>query len=364
MSKENGKLSFPILEIQQPIGTFYLSAIPANVLLRTVKSARRSLSEGVQRDPSNARIRDIATFCSNQDAVFPTPIIVSVDEGKACLDDNRICFDDNVKMGDILDGQHRLLGLQDSELSGQFVLPVVFMFGLNAEEKAYIFSIINSKQTKVSSSLLYDLFGLTDKRSPQKTAHELARSLNSMEDSPFFNRLKMLGKKEYGQDKATLSQGIFAQSVMMLYSKKPDEDKKNLEHSNKLQDDGTPLRKFFLSERDDALLKILFNCFNALKNVFNEEWKEPDTNILWKSTGFRGVMKALPTIISKGVAYKVLTQDFFQQYFAHFKQDNGENEFTSDSYGSGEAAQNKLCKKILSVMDSFKYNIDSEVNEK
>lgn len=121
----------------------------------------------------------------------------------------------------------------------------------------------------------------------------------------------MLGKKEYGQDKATLSQGIFAQSVMMLYSKKPDEDKKNLEHSNKLQDDGTPLRKFFLSERDDALLKILFNCFNALKNVFNEEWKEPDTNILWKSTGFRGVMKALPTIISKGVEYKVLTQDFF-----------------------------------------------------
>lgn len=364
MSAINEKLSYPILEIQQPIGTFYLSAIPANVLIRTVKNARRSLSEGVQRDPSNARIRDIATFCSNQDAVFPTPIIVSVYEGKASLEGNNISFDDNVKMGEILDGQHRLLGLQDSDLSGKFVLPVVFMFGLNAEEKAYIFSIINSKQTKVSSSLLYDLFGLTDKRSPQKTAHELARSLNSMEDSPFFNRLKMLGKKENGQDKATLSQGIFAQSVMMLYSKKPDEDKSNLEHSIKLQDDGTPLRMFFVSERDDALLKVILNCFNALKNVFLAEWKEPNSNILWKSTGFRGVMKALPTIISKGVEYKVLTQDFFQQYFSHFKQKYGEDKFTSDNYGSGEAAQNKLCNKILGVMGTFKFNIDSDVNVK
>lgn len=62
--------------------------------------------------------------------------------------------------------------------------------------------------------------------------------------------------------------------------------------------------------------------------------------------------------------YKVLTQDFFQQYFSHFKQKYGEDKFTSDNYGSGEAAQNKLCNKILGVMGTFKFNIDSDVNVK
>ena len=52
MDSENNILKYSILEVEQPIGTFYLAAIPANVLFRTVKSARRSLEEGVQRDPS------------------------------------------------------------------------------------------------------------------------------------------------------------------------------------------------------------------------------------------------------------------------------------------------------------------------
>lgn len=82
-----------------------------------------------------------------------------------------------------------------SKRAVDFNLPVVLMFNLTMEEKAYVFSIINSTQTKVSMSLIYDLFDLSKTRSFQKTAHEIARSLNKMNNSPFFNRLKMLGKK-------------------------------------------------------------------------------------------------------------------------------------------------------------------------
>lgn len=355
MDSENNILKYSILEVEQPIGTFYLAAIPANVLFRTVKSARRSLEEGVQRDPSKSRIKEIAKFCSNKDAVFPTPIIVSVEEDKAWLDGKKICFKDNCCMGDILDGQHRLLGLQDSDYAGDFVLPVVFMFGLNSEEKAYVFSIINSKQTKVNSSLLYDLFGLTEKRCPQKVAHELARSMNSLETSPFFNRLKMLGKKNDNQENATLSQGIFAQSIMMLYSKSPEDDKQKMYASIEIEDDGTPLRRYFLDERDDVLLKIILNCFSALREVFKEEWEKPQENILWKSTGFRGVMKSLPAFILKGIEYKVLTQEYFFQCFMAFKHDLGNKKLTSTNYGLGEAAQKQLSKEILNVLDTFQY---------
>ena len=351
----NDLRKYDVLEVTQPIGTFYLSSIPANVLLRTVKSARRSLSEGVQRDASKLRIKQIANFCTNHDAVFPTPIIVSVEENKAWLEKNKICFYDNQIMGDILDGQHRLLGLQDSDNAGDFMLPVVFMFGLNAEEKAYIFSIINSKQTKVSPSLLFDLFGLTEKRCPQKTAHDIARALNSMSSSPFCNRLKMLGKKEANQELATLSQGTFAQSIMLLYSKYPDKDKERMSVGENLEDDGTPLRQFFMHGLDDAILKIILNFFKALKDAYPDEWKEPATNILWKSTGFRGMIKALPQIMKKGISEGYLTYDYFNQYIGHFKASNSDVKFDSEHYGSGEAAQNKLCKDVLKPLASFSF---------
>lgn len=350
---------YPIIKVVQPIGEFYLSSIPASVLLKIVTNKQRSMGgDGVQRNPTKSRIKEIASFCSNSDSVFPTPIIVSVNSSLVSIDDNTIEFNDNVKIGEVLDGQHRLLGLENSGVEDTFQMPVVFMFGLTAEEKAYVFSIINSKQTKVSASLLYDLFDLMDKRSPQKTAHELARSMNNLPYSPFYNRLKMLGTKEPDQDLATLSQGTFAQSVMLLYSKFPNRDKDKLYNGEEIdKEDGTILRHYFVLEKDEIILKVLLNCFTALSEIFKKEWDTPNENILCKTTGFRAIIKSLPVIIKKGYEYHNLTKDFFHQYFeavSKYFQKNGMS-FSSTSFGSGEAAQNKLSCEILKSIDNFEF---------
>lgn len=359
---------YSILPVEQPIGVFYIASIPADVLLKTLKNVHRSMGgDGVQRDASKSRIKEIASFCSNADSVFPTPIIVSVYNKIVTLDENenKISFDDNTIIGEVLDGQHRLLGLEDSDNSSRFNMPVVFMFGLTAEEKAYIFSIINSKQTKVSQSLLYDLFELTSKRSPQKTAHEIARSMNSMQESPFFNRLKMLGTKDVGQELATLSQGTFAQSVMLLFSKHPNKDKERLYYNEPIDsDDGTVLRMYFCEERDEVILKVLLNCFTALSIVFSEEWNNPSKYILCKTTGFRSVIKSLSPIIERGIEYKYLTKDFFNSYFSKVKEilNKKEKSLTSKDFGSGEAAQNSLVEYILEPLESFTYT-DKSVSQ-
>ena len=96
------------------------------------------------------------------------------------------------------------------------------MFDLTEEEKAYIFSTINSNQAKVDKSLIYDLFELSTERSPLKTCHYIARIMNSKEDSPFYQRLKMLGKKE--NELSTLSQGTFVKGLVDLISKQPQKD--------------------------------------------------------------------------------------------------------------------------------------------
>lgn len=365
---KNMKRNYPVIKVKQPIGVFYISSIPASILLKIVVNKQRSMGgDGVQRNAIKSRIKDIASFCTNSDSVFPTPIIVSVNNCSVLIDDHSIEFDDNALIGEVLDGQHRLLGLEDSGIEDAFDLPVVFMFGLTAEEKAYVFSIINSKQTKVSASLLYDLFDLMDKRSPQKTAHELARSMNNLAYSPFYNRLKMLGTKERDQDLATLSQGTFAQSVMLLYSKFPNRDKDRMYNGESIEEnDGTILRHYFVDEKDEIILKILLNCFNAVSLVFSKEWNSPKDNILCKTTGFRAIIKALPKIIEKGYECHYLTQDFFRQYFdivlEHFNK-NGLS-FSSASFGSGEAAQNKLAEEILKPIENFKYhNLDNNTNE-
>ena len=184
------------IEINQPIGTFYIVNIKAKDLLcLSVVTRRMDNTIGVQRDLSRGRVKEIAEYCKSPDATFPTSIIVCIKSSDVKIEGRTITIDDNASgIFEILDGQHRLFGISESMQEDAFELPVVLMFDLTEEEKAYIFSIINSKQTKVSMSLIYDLFDLSEKRSPQKTVHELARALNQKEDSPFHNRLKMLGK--------------------------------------------------------------------------------------------------------------------------------------------------------------------------
>lgn len=366
-------LELPYLEYEQPIGTFYMTVIEAERLINIVDIKRRGDSiingfslwngkpenreEGVQRQQSEERVNKISKYCEDPDATFPTPIIVSV-YSRTRVEDNGHFFsfniDEDERIGDVIDGQHRLLGIAKSGYSSRFKLPVALMFNMTIEEKAYIFSTINSTQTKVSMSLIYDLFDLSTKRSPQKTAHEIARSINKMEMSPFHNRLKMLGKKEKDQYYATLSQGTFVKQLLTLISKDPDEDASRIKRGMALSSYKLPFRHYFIEERDDVILKIMINCFTALKEEFIEEWKDPSNNILWKTTGYGAVIKAFPSLYEKGIENKDLSQDFFRGCFAklrlymeHMKIDFSNKYFS----GGGEQLQQKLAGYIKYVLD-------------
>lgn len=353
--------TFPYIEVKQPIGTFYLCCIPASVLVKIVTAKSRSgYEDGVQRERLKNRINSIVNFCSDPDAVFPTPIVISVDKHanvKMNTDKREITIPEDNLIGDVIDGQHRLWGIKESGLSDKFDLPVVFMFDLLLEEKAYVFATINSNQKKVDPSLIYDLFDVSSRRSPGKTVHEIARAMNYKEDSPFYNRLKMLGKREASQPNATLSQGTFAKSLLMLISKKPDDDARILRNGGTPpKDQRLPLRQLFIDNRDDLIAKIMFNCFNALKSVFPEEWENPNTNILWKTTGFRGVLYAFPTLMSKGMRDRTLTQDYFERCFEAFKKYLEDNNIriTSESFsGGGEQNQKRFANFLADSIRSL-----------
>lgn len=359
------KYTFNYIEIQQPIGTFYLCCIPALILLKIVDTVQRSKDKnGVQREMSTKRINEIGLYCSEPDAIFPTPIVISVNNDAEVSINNSdhkiiIPVDEGI-IGDVIDGQHRLWGIERSSYAGQFNLPVVLMFGLTVEEKAYVFSTINSNQTKVDPSLIYDLFEVSKLRSPFKTVHEVARVMNSNIESPFYNRLKMLGRKEPSQDNATLSQGTFARSVLMLISNNPEEDVRNIKLNVPLKSNLTlPFREYFIHGNDEVITRILMNCFQALKSVFNAEWSNPKNNILWKTTGFRGVIYSMLSLCRSGFRKQNLTRAFFEDCFESFKVtlQRRKISLTSDSFpGGGEQNQKRIARLIVDSVANL--NID------
>lgn len=340
------------IAVTQPIGTFYITSIEASVLAKIVTVERRTENaHAVQREESDKRIKEIAKYCGDTDATFPTPIIIAVsNKADISIDPDFIEFDEKKIIGEVIDGQHRLGGLKKSQNISDFQLPVVLMFNLMSEEKAYVFSIINSKQTRVNMSLIYDLFSLSENRSPYKTCHEIARALNRGEDSPLYNRLKMLGKKEKGQELASLSQGTFIKYMLELISRNPGEDTRRLKKGEDLECDETfVLRSYFIEGKDSIILKIITNLFGGVSKALSEEWLHPHKYILSKSIGFGAIIKAFPEIYKKGVSEHDLSTSFFEKIFEKFKEYlQGKNiSLTSEKFGSNEQARTQLSKYII-----------------
>jgi DGQHR domain-containing protein len=347
------------LSFEQPIGEFAISVMTIKDILNISVIERREFDQvsldsvgGPQREASINRINEIAKYSETSDATFPTPILLALSEGSYQIDDDYITLDDFSTKASVVDGQHRLLGLAKSKFSNEFTLPVVFVLDATDEQKALIFAIINGKQTRVAASVIYDLFNVVEGRNPFKTAHEIARALNQDENSPFYRRLKMLGKKVKGTNE-TLSQGTFVTQLVKLISNNPADDF-NKARSNQ----PIPVRpncifnSYFVDNNDEVILKILYNLFKALKTTFPEEWENPQIYILSKTTGYTGIIKALPELYKKGQEQKDLSFDYFLQVFSKLKEimQTEQLQFVSDTYNPNSIGENKLKDKIIDAL--------------
>lgn len=318
-------MKIPVVPFEQPAGTFMLAVMKATDILKISKVDYRKFdtvsmetSGSVQREPSKKRIRDICDYSETLDAAFPTPILLSVENKSYSFKDNIISIDGE-HVADIVDGQHRILGLGKSNQIEKFEIPVVFLLDGTEEQKALIFATINGKQTKVPASLIYDLFGVTENRSPQKTAHEIARALNSTPGSPWYQRLKMLGKKTEGGIES-LSQGTFVKRLLPLISDEPEQDMDKLKRGQTLNiNEKCVFREYFCKEQDSIILKILMNVFQAVRDTWPKEWNDPDSFILSKTVGFWGIMDALPEMMRRGKERKNLSFEYFTGVFVTTK---------------------------------------------
>ncbi len=195
-------MKIPFIPFEQPIGYFALAVVNASDIIKIAEINRLKFDEvildsvgGPQRESSSKRINEIAKYANSLDATFPTPILLALKKDSYYIENDKIVLKEKEKCCYIVDGQHRILGIKQSGLAESFQMPVVFMLDASEEQKALLFATINGKQRQVSSSIIYELYKVSSCRNPYTTTHQIARAMNSKVESPFYKKLKMLGKK-------------------------------------------------------------------------------------------------------------------------------------------------------------------------
>lgn len=218
-------LTKEVLATQGKMGgdTFYTFLIRPDELLKIAyvgHKASRDIENlaTYQRMLQPHRLRKIGQYI-NDGGKFPTNIVVNLKTAKG----TKLQFERKGKHGDeawgtlhlppnyasawIIDGQHRLYGYVYARDAGGFhddstALPVLAYENLPAEKEMNLFIDINSKQVKVRTALLVELYAdlhwcsSNPAEALQALHSRIASRLNSMKTSPLHERMVVTGKKK------------------------------------------------------------------------------------------------------------------------------------------------------------------------
>jgi DGQHR domain-containing protein len=372
--------TYNCLKVSQPLGDFYIVSMPAADIVRiTYFDVRRVMREqrdverylGIQRPLRPERVGQIAQYVSTIDAVFPTGIIVAVDYRCALVneDENKITFKNYIEeenennnifyrnIARVLDGQHRLAGLEDAveaqSISGNFDVNVVVFVGIDIADQANVFATVNLQQTKVNKSLAYDLYDLMKSRSPQRVCHNIAVTLDRDKQSPFFQRIKRLGIATLGRTSETLTQATFIEPLMSLLTKNPMGDRDLYLRGKKpgllpmAEQVKHPLQVFLVEEMDFDLTDLIWNYFEAIRNRWPQAWDSREGGMMLNRTnGYRALMRFFrPLYLTIAKPGEVVPTKVFYEVFS--KINLTDEQFNTDRYPPGTGGETALYRELL-----------------
>jgi DGQHR domain-containing protein len=371
MTTDPDKITVKIdaLKVSQPIGDFFVASIDHKILgkisyfdvrrvLRDTRDVERYL--GIQRPLSEKRVSDLSAFVNFLDATFPSSIILAIDDEYAEYDEKSKQLSIRNHKADetmpsiaisevarVLDGQHRIAGLENFK-GDTFGLSVTIFIGSDIADQAYIFSTVNLEQTKVSKSIVYDLFELAKTRSPQKTAHNIAVALDRDERGPFFQRIKRLGFATVDRKFETITQATFVENLLPLISPDPKEDRdrllrnERLEKVDKKSSGKLIFRNLFIEDKDLSIARIVGNYFDAVRERWEDAWNfRGEGRMLNKTNGFRALMRILPrAYLYFARPGDVVSKEKFEELFR--RVDVGNDYFSVERFKPGSSGEKDL----------------------
>lgn len=254
----------------------------------------------VQRVLSKKRISDIKEFVLAGNIFFNTFILNWTDlNKKPQYKRGSINIPITPSAAQIIDGQHRLVGIKEAitekEAVGDQEVLVSLCIGLKTKQAAKIFLNINTEQKPVPKSLIYDLFGEVedDINHAINRGTDIAQELNENLDSPYYKAIKYPG--------APRGAGIIDLSTV-ISALKPH-----------LEPDGifSRVNVKSLNFQKQAVL----NYFKAIFYYYDRAglWANKNQNPFLKSAGFNGAIDHLASrLLLKCAESKSFTESAFK----------------------------------------------------
>ncbi|PDH63093.1 MAG: hypothetical protein CNE89_15090 [Sphingomonadaceae bacterium MED-G03] len=228
------------------------------------------------------------------------------------------------------------------------------------EDQARVFATVNLAQTKVSKSLVYDLFSYSTSNSPERVAHSVCLSLDQTEGSPLYERIKRLGTATPGRyapeplSQATVVEGLL--SHMVANKKQLISDRDWARRGRSFQPIGDDearrlvLRRFFLEGRDVDLAELIWNYFEAVKQRWPEAWEVKGTGqMLPRTNGFRALIRFFREAYNHvAVPGEIVTSEAFAKIF--LRSSLKWHDFNTERYPPGTSGETRLYHDLLETI--------------
>lgn len=353
----------------------------------STESMSKSSFEFYQRRIDLKRIADIEQFIVESikeeldgtilATLFPSSTILAVSDeenGIVKLDDEccEVNFTTNVF---IVDGQHRMMAmcrlydkmttnptLFDAEIVEylrNYKFNCTILVNYDLWEQGQVFINVNFKQKAVNKSLYYEIFGSEYRenksdwhRNKIYLAHSIVRELNEHPDSPFFNRIKMLGTGV-----GFVSQAFMVEALLPKFS------------AFEMWDFNS--EDIMRDELDCYYSTELLSYFVAIKRLLPKFWPAKDDTkgtLICKTTGAGAFIRLMSMVrdpenntIVESLRKSARKHEVCEEYVAMVmrilaplanyeeKLFGAESEFVG---GSGRATELKLFRKMLYLIEN------------
>src|SRR5262245_41505212 len=303
--------------IRQKDGIFYFVSFKAKDILSRVRFTSRFYFEGetieaeadaddpiakfigkversekaFQRLLSRRKVREIVNFYESAETqpAIPGSVLLFSEEVLSFKPLGQ--FESVGNLGDpksgflIIDGQHRLAGLQfygakNPSLLDQIEVPCVIFDGKTADFAAEMFVIINSTQTRINRSHLVDLLDRISRYDDKtRLAAVLVRKLYEEASSPLQYKINRLGGRSR-QEKWILQAELF------------NEVKKLIESHE----------KFFMKElrgKPERSFELIVDYLKAVRTVMDRVWGANDRYKFTTSVTLKAIIRVLGDLVER-----------------------------------------------------------------
>ena len=313
-------VEYPAIQCTQNDRSFYISVLPSDVLKKTCFVSRRKEDpvKGFQRLLSESRAKNIAQYLDSGKEVIPSAVILSAQRNSKFKFDkksNRIKFEEVEDGMLVIDGQHRLFGLFESDKIYEF--PVVIFSDLELQAEVKLFIDINTTQKGVPAALLLDIKDIAGRDTPIEERQRIL--FEKLDEDSVLSGYLLKSESKTGK----ISRSVFNTATKSIFE-----------------------APFFSGYKDEVIYKTVKNYLQAVQLTFQKSRNENAK--IGKSVFFRAIMNIFVDTSEKVLdKYKNLKTESFEDYIEPL-QDINFNEYT----GSNNATVAKATAEMKKLLQS------------